>query len=152
MKQIIYISGVAGGILLILRIVGIFVEFSFNRQMLLSGLLLTAICITFSLIYKYLQNQKIKSLLKYYKDKNSQDQAQGAANISHGEKEFEEDNPEKEDGDKDTGEKKPKSGPKGLDPGRASLRTRKAGLVWGGGNIKGATATRGTKRGFIKRR
>jgi hypothetical protein len=152
MKQIIYISGVTGGILLILRIVGIFVEFSFNRQMLLSGLLLTVVSITFSLIYKYLQNQKIKSLLKYYKDKNSQDPARGAAHKSHGEEEFEEGKQEKENGEKDTGDKMPKSGPKGLEPGKTSLRERKSGLVWGGGNIKGTTATRGVKRGFIKRR
>jgi hypothetical protein len=73
MKKIIYISGVTGGILLILSILGIFVEFSFNRHMLLSGLLLTVISITFSLIYKYLQNQKIRNLLRKYKEGGSSD-------------------------------------------------------------------------------
>ena len=136
---------------MILRIVGIFIEFSHNSQFLLFGLLLTAVCITFSLIYKYLKNQKIKSLLKYYKDKNSQDLVRGTAHKSHDDKEFEEGEQEKEDGEKDAGEKMPKSGPKGLEPGKTSLRERKSGLVWGGGNIKGTTATRGVKRGFIKR-
>ena len=32
-----------------------------------------------------------------------------------------------------------------------SLRERKAGLTWGGGNIKASTATRGTKRKFLGR-
>ena len=136
---------------MILRMVGIFVDFSHKSQMLLSGLLLAAVCITTTMIYKHLQNQKIKSLLKSYKDKNSQDPAQGAAHKSHGDKEFEEGKQEKEDGEKDTGEKMPKSGPKGLELGKTSLREWKSGLVWGGGNIKGTTATRGVKRGFIKR-
>ncbi len=29
-------------------------------------------------------------------------------------------------------------------------RDRKSGLIWGGGNIKGANAQRGTRRSFLK--
>lgn len=32
-----------------------------------------------------------------------------------------------------------------------SLSDRKSGLTWGGGNIKGANAARGTKRQFLKK-
>jgi hypothetical protein len=150
MKKIIYISGVTGGILLILRIVGIFVEFSFNRHMLLSGLLLTVISITFSLVYKDLQNQKIRKLLRKYKEGNLSDPAhkvvRNSGNSTGTEKGMQE---QKDD---DIEEKKTKSGQKGLELGKTSLRERKTGLVWGGGNIKGTTATRGRKKKFIKRR
>ena len=148
MKKIIYISGVVGGILLILRIVGIFVEFSFNRQMLLTGLLLTVISITFSLIYKDLQNRKIRKILRKYRDGGSPDSLIRKPDRSEG---YEGEKMEQGNGDNVNDEKKTKSGEKGLEPGKNSLRERKTGLVWGGGNIKGANATRGTKRGFIKR-
>ena len=57
--------------------------------------------------------------------------------------------------------KKRESGPL-KEPGKAdpdlkrsdtsfALRERKAGLTWGGGNIKASTATRGTKRKFLGR-
>ena len=131
---------------MILRVVGIFVEFSFNRQMLLIGLLLTVVSITFSLIYKDLQNRKIRKLLHKYRDSGSSDnqvRKPDRSEESEGEK--------MEQGNGDNDDKKTKSGPKGLEPGKTSLRERKTGLVWGGGNIKGTTATRGTKRRFIKR-
>ncbi|MGF1585782.1 MAG: hypothetical protein ACFCUM_10695 [Bacteroidales bacterium] len=146
MKQLIYISGVTGGILLILRILGIFVEFSFNRPLLLTGLLLTVVSITFSLIYKDLQNRKIRKLLRKYRDGGSPDseiRKPDRIKESKGEK------MEKGNGDDD--EKKAKSGEKGFEPGKTSLRKKKSGLVWEGGNIKGTTAARGTKRRFIKR-
>jgi hypothetical protein len=150
MKKIIYISGVTGGILLILRIVGIFVEFSFNRHMLLSGLLLTVISITFSLVYKDLQNQKIRKLLRKYKEGNLSEPGhkvvRNSGNSTGTEKGMQE---QKDD---DIEDQKTKSGQKGLELGKTSLRERKTGLVWGGGNIKGTTATRGTKKKFIKRR
>ena len=41
-------------------------------------------------------------------------------------------------------------GPKRSDTSFA-LRERKAGLTWGGGNIKASEATRGTKRKFLGR-
>ncbi len=148
MKRIIYITGVTGGILLILRILGIFVEFSFNRQMLLTGLLLTVISITFSLIYKDLQNRKIRKLLRKYRDSRSPDSLVRKPDRSKGSDGEEVD---QGNGGNENDEKRTKSGEKGLEPGKNSLRERKTGLVWGGGNIKGANATRGTKRGFIKR-
>jgi hypothetical protein len=149
MKGIIYITGVAGGILLILRIVGIFVEFSFNRQVLLTGLLLTVVSITFSLIYKDLQNRKIRKLLRKYRDSGSPDSLIRKPDRSEG---SEGEKMDQGNGDNANDGKKSKSGEKGLEPGKNSLRERKTGLVWGGGNIKGANATRGTKRKFIKRR
>jgi hypothetical protein len=146
MKKIIYISGVTGGILLVLSILGIFVEFSFNRHMLLSGLLLTVISITFSLTYKYLQNQKIRDLLRKYKEGGSSEPGHKEVRKTGTEK------GRKEQKEAYVEDDKTKSGPKGLELGKTSLRERKTGLVWGGGNIKGATATRGTRKKFIKRR
>ena len=136
---------------MILRIAGIFVEFSYNRQMLLIGLLLTVVSITFSLIYKDLQNRKIRKLLRKYRDGGSPEPSHrehrkpGLSEGSEGE-DMEQGN---EDNDNDV--KKAKSGQKGLEPGKTSLRKQKSGLVWEGGNIKGTNATRGTKRRFIKR-
>lgn len=166
MKQLIYISGVTGGILLVLRVVGIFIDSALNDQFLFYGLLLAVVCLTLISVYKYLQNQKIKDLLRSYKDKGTQNPAQGEARKTRndeetGESRLEkgnghegfsgEENQEMENDEKDCGTKETKTGQKGLEPGKTSLRKRKSGLVWGGGNIKGANATRGTKRGFIKR-
>ena len=149
MKQLIYISGVTGGIFLILRIVGIYVDFAYNDQLLSYGAILVIVCLTLGSIYKYIQNQKIRNLLRSYKYSNSQEPVQKEAQKTGKGQESERNKQEKEDGNND--DKKTKSGSKGLEPGKNSLRERKTGLVWGGGNIKGANATRGTKRKFIKR-
>ncbi len=166
LKQLIFISGVTGGILLVLRIIGLFVDFAYNDQLLAYGLILAAVCITLSSVYKQLQKYKIKDILRSYKERSLSEPAQGEARKSwrdektgesrqekgNGHEGFSgEENQEMENDEKDCGTKKTKSGQKGLEPGKTSLRKRKSGLVWGGGNIKGANATRGTRKGFIKR-
>ena len=39
---------------------------------------------------------------------------------------------------------------KGWGMNNSPFRDRKSGLTWGGGNIKGANATRGTRKSFFK--
>lgn len=134
---------------MILRVVGIYVDFAFNDHLLAYGAILVVVCLTLGSIYKYIQNQKIRKLLRSYKYSNSHGSDQKEGRQKGQEEGSELNRQEKEDGDSD--DEKTKSGPKGLELGKTSLRERKTGLVWGGGNIKGANATRGTKRGFIKR-
>lgn len=53
MKQIIYISGVTGGLFLILRVVGIFTGFPLNNFFLVSGVILLGfVCIPQVLVEK----------------------------------------------------------------------------------------------------
>ena len=47
-------------------------------------------------------------------------------------------------------DKKSDSKIKGWGMNDSPFRKRKSGLVWGGGNIKGANASRGKKRSFLK--
>ena len=167
MKRIIYITGVAGGVLLILRLVGIFAGFSFNDQILVYGLVLLVVCITLTVTDRHIQRQKIRILLRYYKEAEPVGRLQdGTLEKAHEEpvektqgeppQEGQDassagERPDEADEGKKGVEEKRRSGERGLEPGKTSLRQRKAGLVWGGGNIKGATAARGTKRRFLKR-
>ncbi len=151
MKNIIYISGVTGGVILGLRVIGIFADFSLNNQFLVFGLVLSITCITLISIYKQQQNQKIKNILSSHKERSSSEPTQWETRKTRSDEGSGDSKPENENGENDNGGKKTKPGPKGLEPGKTSLRERKAGLVWGGGNIKGAEATRGTRRRFIKR-
>jgi hypothetical protein len=200
MKKLIYISGVAGGLLLVLGLIGTFAGFSFINLLVVYGFVLTVICITLISIDKFNQRQKIRKILRFYKEVKSPDvvhesmenasgaegekargevsgkQAQGVSSEKElgeepldkerdenqdrepegtrdelQEKIFPGEKPEQPEDDNNDRDKKKKTGQKGLEPGKTSLRERKAGLVWGGGNIKGATATRGTRRRFLKR-
>jgi hypothetical protein len=200
MKKIIYITGVAGGIFLVLGLIGKLAGFSFINLLAVYGFVLIVICITLIAIDKFNQRQKIRKILQYYKKVKSPDvvhesmeyaggaegekargeasgkQAQGVSSENElGEEPLDKERDENQDrepegirngpqklisleesteqseGDNNDRDKKIKSGQKGLEPGKTSLRERKAGLVWGGGNIKGATATRGTRRRFLKR-
>jgi hypothetical protein len=200
MKKIIYITGVAGGIFLVLGLIGTFAGFSFINLLAVYGFVLIVICITLIAIDKFNQRQKIRNILRNYKevkppaeiqepeekargvegekgrgeipgkqaqgvipesefgeepldkerDENQSREPEGTRDELQ-EKIFPGEKPEQPEADNDDGGKKKKSGQKGLEPGKTSLRERKAGLVWGGGNIKGATATRGTRRRFLKR-
>jgi len=123
MKSIIYISGVLGGLLLIIRLIGTIADFSLNNIFLISGLILIVlICIPLMIIDRYRYNKKIDRIIKTHKNKTSKTKS-----IS----------PEK-------------SKVKGWSMNSSPFRERKSGLTWGGGNIKGANATRGNRKQFLK--
>jgi len=123
MKEIIYITGVAGGLLLLFRLLGVFMDFPFNSLLLYSGLvLLVLVCLPLTLADKQRQNKKIEAIIKSYKGKKK----------------------------KVTELKRGNSKTKGWDMNNSPFRERRSGLTWGGGNIKGANASRGNKRSFLK--
>ena len=127
MKTLIYITGIMGGLLLVFRLIGILTEFPWNDWLLISGLvLLVIICLPLSFIDRYRQNRKIDDIIKSHKGK---DETKIVINT-------------KENGGKTV--------PQGWDMNTSPFRERKSGLTWGGGNIKGANATRGKRRSFLK--
>jgi hypothetical protein len=123
MRIIIYISGIAGILLLVLRTIGIMLEFPLNKVFLISGLvLLLLIFLPLVIIDKYLQNKKIDNIIDSYKGTDT----------------------------KTIQLKKGETGSKRWGMNNSPFRERKSGLTWGGGNIKGANATRGTRKTFLK--
>ena len=125
MKTWMYITGILGGLLLVLRLIGTLTEFPWNDWLLWSGLIILAlICLPLSFINRYRYNRKIDEIIQSGKEK-------------YGEKMAAKD-------------KSSKPGPKGWDMNTSPFRERKSGLTWGGGNIKGSSATRGTRRKFLR--
>lgn len=121
MRNLIYISGIAGVILIVFRLLGIFMEFPFNDLLLIGAILLLGIvCLPLAIVYKYQQNRKIDSIIQSYKRKTKQTAFKG----------------KNKDG----------SIPKGWDMNTTPFRERKSGLTWGGGNLYGAKAKRGNRR------
>ncbi len=107
------------------RIIGIMLEFPLNNLLLILGLVLLLIFfLPLLIIERYLYNKKINRIIDSYKEA-------GKETVPF------------EKGDSKT---------KGWGMNNSPFRERKSGLTWGGGNIKGANATRETKRGFLKRR
>jgi len=123
MKSTIYVSGITGALLIVIRLIGIEAEFSLNNVFLISGLiLLLALFLPLVIIDRYRHNRKIKKILESYKGTDD--------NMVQTK----------------TGESKSK----GWGMNNSPFRERKSGLSWGGGNIKGANATRGKRRSFLK--
>ena len=123
MKKIIYLSGSAGGLLLLFRLLGVFLEFPLSSLLLYSGLvLLVLVYLPLTIAEKHRQNKKIDEIIKSYKGKK------------------------KEKTDLKRGDSKTK----GWDMNNSPFRERRSGLTWGGGNIKGANASRGNRRSFLK--
>jgi len=123
MKIAIYLSGIAGSILLLIRIIGIMMEYPLNRVFLILGLiLLVLVYLPLIIIDKYLHNKKIDKIIDSYKGAEN--------NLVKFEK----------------GEPKTK----GWGMNNSPFRTRRSGLAWGGGNIKGANASRGARKSFLK--
>lgn len=123
MKTAIYLSGISGTILLLISMVGIMLKFPYNTVFLILGLvLLVFIFLPLMLMDKYRQNKKIDDIIDSYKGKDKK--------IIHLEK----------------GETKTK----GWGMNNSPFRERKSGLTWGGGNIKGANSSRGTRKSFLK--
>ncbi|OFX88885.1 MAG: hypothetical protein A2W99_05320 [Bacteroidetes bacterium GWF2_33_16] len=118
MKRLIYISGILGGLLLMIGLIGIITDFNYNAVFFISGLaLIILIFIPLSVIEKYKHTKKIKSIIKSNSDKASKHNS-----ISSGKSEI-----------------------KGWSMNNSPFRKRKSGLNWGGGNIHGANASRGTR-------
>ena len=124
MKTIILISGITGTLLLMVRMLGIFMEFRGDDVVLVSGLvLLGLVCLPMFLIDKRRHDREIDSIIKSYEGREKEEQETQKAGQS----------------------------PKGWGINDSPFRERKSGLTWGGGNIKAAEATRGTRRKFLKR-
>ena len=124
MKILIYTSGIIGSGLMILRILGIFINFSQNDLILIiSCILLGGIFIPALIIEKYRHNKKIDEIIKSYKGKPEPN------NI---------------------GDDKPQTPGWGMN--NSPFRERKSSVSWGGGNIKGSIPTRGSRKQFLKRK
>jgi len=118
MRSIIYISGILGGLLLMISLIGAINDLNYNSLFLISGLVfIILIFIPLSAINKYKHNKKIKSIIKSYSDKPSKH-----SSISSGKSEI-----------------------KGWSMNNSPYRKRKSGLNWGSGNVHGANASRGTR-------
>lgn len=123
MRIIIHISGILGGLLLLISLIGTITNLTYNTLFFISGLgLIILIFIPLSLVDKYRHNKKIKSIIKSYSDKPSQHNS-----ISSGKSEI-----------------------KGWSMNNSPFRERRSGVTWGGGNIKGANATRGKRKSIFK--
>ena len=124
MKTAIYLSGITGTLLLVFRIIGIMLEFPLNNLFLILGfVLLLIIFLPLLITERYLHNRKIDKIIDSYKETNKE-----TVPLEKGDSEA-----------------------KGWGMNNSPFRERKTGLTWGGGNIKGANATRGTRRNFLKR-
>ena len=123
MKTAIYLSGILGMVLLVAGILGILLEFRQNEVFLILGsACLLLIYLPFTLIDKYRYNKKINKIIESYKG------------VKREKLKFK------------RGEKKTK----GWGMNDSPFRERKSRLTWGGGNIKGANATRETRKKFLK--
>ena len=121
MNLLIYISGLAGGMLLVLRIIGIFSPVFQDNLLLYSGAgIILLVFIPLLIRDKLLQEKKIDDIIRSYKGKKPE------------ETEF-------------------KKGPgksKGWSMNNSPFRKRRSGLNWGGGNVHAANANRGMRRSF----
>ncbi len=123
MKIAIYLSGIAGSLLLLIRTIGIVMEFPLNKLFLILGLILLALVyLPLIIIDKYLHNKKIDRIIDSFKGLDNK--------TVHKEK----------------GDLKNKN--RGMN--NSPYRERKSGLTWGGGNIHGANASRGKRKSFLK--
>jgi len=123
MKTATYLSGIAGGLFIVFRVIGILFDFPLNNVFLLLGLvLLVLVFLPLILVERYLYNKKIDKIIDSFKETDK--------NPSH----------------LDKGKFKAK----GWGMNHSPFRERKSGLTWGGGNIKGAGASRGTRKSFLK--
>ncbi len=123
MRIIIYISGILGALLLMISLIGTITNFTYNAVFLIFGLaLIILISIPLTVIDKHKHNKKIKSIIKSHSDKPPQHNSISSS----------------------------KSEIKGWSMNNSPFRERRSGLTWGGGNIKGANATRGKRKSLFK--
>ena len=122
MRTLIYISGITGGILIVLRFVGIFMEFSLNNFILITGLaLLGLVCLPLYIADRYRQNKKIDKIIASHKGKDSQKKMNNE-----------------------------KTKIKGWDMNSSPFHERKSGVTYEGGNIYGKVGRRNSRRSFLK--
>ena len=99
------------------------IMFKRNKYVLITVLIIIGLTIVLILVDRYFYNKKIKKIIKEFKGHKKEE------NISDENK---------------------KSTTKGWGMNDSPFREIKSGLTWGGGNIKGANAKRGTRRSFLK--
>lgn len=118
MKIIAYISGILGGLLLMISLIGATINFDYTIVFLIFGLaLIILLFIPLSVMERYKHNKKIKRIIQSYSDKPSEHNS-----IPSGKSEL-----------------------KGWSMNNSPYRKRKSGISWGGGNIHGSNASRGTR-------
>jgi len=100
-----------------------FIEFELNNYVLIPVLIIIGLVIVLFFTDKYLYNKKIKKIIKGFAGHEKEE------NVST---------------------EKKKTTSKGWGMNDSPFRERKSGLTWGGGNIKGASAKRGTRKSFLK--
>lgn len=123
MRTVIYISGIIGGLAIVLSIIGLFIEFPFNNLLLIAGLLLVfAVSIPLARFERYRYKKRI-DLIKQQKYAGTDSAKTGTET---------------------------KSQAKGWNMNTSPFRKRKSGLTWGGGNVKGANASRGKRKSFLR--
>jgi hypothetical protein len=123
MKTIIYSSGILGGLLLIIGLIGWIAANPFADALLLAGVLLVfLVCSPLIIVDRYRHARRIDRIIRTHKDSPAKDER-----ISTEKTKF-----------------------KGWSMNTSPFRERKSGLTWGGGNVKGANANRGTRRKFLK--
>ncbi len=123
MKTIIYVSGIIGIILLVVRLLGIFLEFPQNDLILLSGIILLGlVCLPSYFIDKYRHEKKMDNVIKPYNGQQKKSQTI-------------------QESDSKT---------KGWGMNNSPFRERRSGMTWGGGNIHGANASRGKRKSFLR--
>ncbi len=122
MRTVIYITGITGGLAIVLSIIGIFAEFAFNDLLFWGGLILIfAVCIPLLKLERFFQKRHVTSIKRQPQAKES------VKNI-----------------------RQQKTKAKGWDMNSSPFRKRKSGLTWGGGNVKGANASRGNRKSFLR--
>ncbi len=130
MKVSFYFSLILGITFLTLRFIGLFLDLTYNDLFLALGLfLLLGVSLPLHLYERYRYRQKMNEIIRDHQIKGSK-----AKSLSKGK------SPSKKPG---SSEKKIEEYP--------SFRNQKQGLKWGGGNIHGSAATRGSKRSFLKK-
>jgi hypothetical protein len=124
MRALLYFSVLLGITFLTLRFIGLFLDLTYNDLFLALGLfLLLGVGLPLYLFDQYRYRQKMNEIIRDHQIKGSKTKAS---------------------------EKKPDSSEKKIQE-YPSFRNQKQGLKWGGGNIHGSTASRGSKRGFLKK-
>jgi hypothetical protein len=123
MKAGIYFSGILGLLMLVIGFYGKLMQLSADNIFLIAGtILLLLVFVPLLFIEKRNYNRKIDKIIDSYK------------NAPHKKEEV----------------KNKKKTATGWGMNNSPFRNRKSGLTWGGGNIKGANASRGSRKTFLK--
>ncbi len=123
MKLFIYLSGIAGTLLVLFSIVGTLSAYAHAQMLFFVGIgMLLLVFVPLVLVGKYRENKRIDQIIHSYRDKKDEQQPMG----------------------------KGKAATKGWSMNNSPFRERKSGLSWGGGNIKASNAQRGSRKSFLK--